>query len=103
MGICSAVGFFFFSSRRRHTRWPRDWSSDVCSSDLEAGDQAYCALSWAEEQVVPRDVEDANARVDATVRYWRRWLGRARLPDHRWRDPIQRSALTVKGLTYMPT
>src|SRR5207253_6200181 len=28
--------FFFFSSRRRHTRWPRDWSSDVCSSDLAA-------------------------------------------------------------------
>src|SRR5439155_13586761 len=28
------VPFFFFSSRRRHTRWPRDWSSDVCSSDL---------------------------------------------------------------------
>src|SRR5207253_4883887 len=25
---------FFFSSRGRHTRWPRDWSSDVCSSDL---------------------------------------------------------------------
>src|SRR5690625_7929751 len=28
------VLIFFFSSRRRHTRWPRDWSSDVCSSDL---------------------------------------------------------------------
>src|SRR5690625_7222901 len=28
---------FFFSRRRRHTRWPRDWSSDVCSSDLFAG------------------------------------------------------------------
>src|SRR5690625_356757 len=28
------VNWFFFSSRRRHTRWPRDWSSDVCSSDL---------------------------------------------------------------------
>src|SRR6266702_5363639 len=26
---------FFFSSKRRHTRWPRDWSSDVCSSDLQ--------------------------------------------------------------------
>src|SRR5438876_2589826 len=26
--------FFFFSSRRRHTRWTGDWSSDVCSSDL---------------------------------------------------------------------
>src|SRR5207253_6226303 len=35
-GGCHAVrnGSFFFSSRRRHTRWPRDWSSDVCSSDL---------------------------------------------------------------------
>src|SRR5439155_9885204 len=30
----SPLFFFFFSSRRRHTRWPRDWSSDVCSSDL---------------------------------------------------------------------
>src|SRR6266481_6842613 len=28
---------FFFSSRRRHTRWNCDWSSDVCSSDLEPG------------------------------------------------------------------
>src|SRR5436309_11853990 len=28
--------FFFFSSRRRHTRFSRDWSSDVCSSDLIA-------------------------------------------------------------------
>src|SRR5690348_18318402 len=28
------VGVFFFSSRRRHTRWTGDWSSDVCSSDL---------------------------------------------------------------------
>src|SRR5256885_7127912 len=29
--------FFFFSSRRRHTRLQGDWSSDVCSSDLQAG------------------------------------------------------------------
>src|SRR6266481_8850760 len=29
--------FFFFSSRRRHTRWNCDWSSDVCSSDLDHG------------------------------------------------------------------
>src|SRR5699024_11691040 len=29
--------YFFFSSRRRHTRSKRDWSSDVCSSDLEKG------------------------------------------------------------------
>src|SRR5580765_8823980 len=30
--------FFFFSSRRRHTRWTGDWSSDVCSSDLDGQD-----------------------------------------------------------------
>src|SRR5260370_12895032 len=33
----SVVLLFFFSSRRRHTRFKCDWSSDVCSSDLEAG------------------------------------------------------------------
>src|SRR6267378_6784232 len=35
--------FFFFSSRRRHTRSLRDWSSDVCSSDLD-GDQIYAVI-----------------------------------------------------------
>src|SRR5690606_39820791 len=30
-----SIFFFFFSSRRRHTRFSRDWSSDVCSSDLD--------------------------------------------------------------------
>src|SRR5439155_18650154 len=35
--FCFYFFFFFFSSRRRHTRWPRDWSSDVCSSDLLSG------------------------------------------------------------------
>src|SRR5256884_4232826 len=34
-GVCSVC--FFFSSRRRHTRCSRDWSSDVCSSDLSGG------------------------------------------------------------------
>src|SRR6266508_6526838 len=34
--MSSIIAFFFFSSRRRHTRWPRDWSSNVCSSDLRA-------------------------------------------------------------------
>src|SRR5206468_5103914 len=35
--LCLLFFFFFFSSRRRHTRSDRDWSSDVCSSDLEPG------------------------------------------------------------------
>src|SRR6266568_461146 len=33
--LCLYLLFFFFSSRRRHTRWNCDWSSDVCSSDLD--------------------------------------------------------------------
>src|SRR6266511_1336531 len=46
MGFCF---FFFFSSRRRHTRFSRDWSSDVCSSDLEADqpEQAIAVLEAA--------------------------------------------------------
>src|SRR5690348_3618598 len=36
MLVCCFGIFFFFSSRRRHTRWTGDWSSDVCSSDLIA-------------------------------------------------------------------
>ena len=44
-----------------------------------------------------------TARMEATTRFWRSWLAGARIPDHRWREPIQRSALAIKGLTYMPT
>src|SRR6266508_264858 len=39
---------FFFSSRRRHTRWPRDWSSDVCSSDLN-GVRPITAVRFAKQ------------------------------------------------------
>jgi GH15 family glucan-1,4-alpha-glucosidase len=70
---------------------------------LRQGEQLYCSLSWAEGLASPQDIDEANARLAATTRYWRGWLASARLPDHRWRDPIQRSALAVKGLTYMPT
>ncbi len=70
---------------------------------LGPGERAYCSLSWAEELAGPADVEEAEAQLAATVRFWRAWLGRARIPDHRWRDPVQRSALAIKGLTYMPT
>jgi alpha,alpha-trehalase len=70
---------------------------------LEEGERMFCALSWAEELAVPEDVAEAEERLAATSRFWRSWLGRARIPDHRWRDPIQRSALAIKGLTYMPT
>src|SRR5690625_5774931 len=51
--------FFFFSSRRRHTRWPRDWSSDVCSSDLW--------LYWAENSHANKLPIRASAKDIATA------------------------------------
>src|SRR6266481_6101828 len=51
------MGFFFFSSRRRHTRWNCDWSSDVCSSDL-VGISVGAAIACD-------DVEIVGARDDA--------------------------------------
>jgi alpha,alpha-trehalase len=70
---------------------------------LEAGERRFCALSWADELAAPGDADDAADRIAATTRFWRAWLARARLPDHRFADHIQRSALAIKGLTYMPT
>jgi GH15 family glucan-1,4-alpha-glucosidase len=70
---------------------------------LNAGERAYCTLTWAEHFMAPQNVDEADAKIAATTRYWRRWLGMARIPDHAWRDPLQRSALAIKGLTYMPT
>src|SRR5438105_12635444 len=44
---CAQGGTFFFSSRRRHTRSTRDWSSDVCSSDLSAFSAGSLLVSGA--------------------------------------------------------
>ena len=70
---------------------------------LRVGERAYCAMSWAADLAGPDDVDDAARRVEVTAAFWRDWLDTARIPDHRWRNPIQRSALAIKGLTYMPT
>src|SRR5206468_9698567 len=52
------VYFFFFSSRRRHTRSDRDWSSDVCSSDLTAG-----GVTVTDRVIGPRPVLGAQQPV----------------------------------------
>ena len=70
---------------------------------LEQGEACFCALSWSEGLAVPDDHDDAVRRLEATTQFWRRWLAGTRFPDHPWRQAIQRSALTIKGLTYMPT
>src|SRR5690606_40852180 len=72
---------FFFSSRRRHTRFSRDWSSDVCSSDLELVEQRQLleqqgtALVQADAQFLQeiqslrQDVQTLRQRTDALERY----------------------------------
>jgi GH15 family glucan-1,4-alpha-glucosidase len=70
---------------------------------LAEGETLYCALTWSEGLLLPADTADALRKIEQTTQFWRTWLSRARMPDHRWRLPIQRSALTIKGLTYMPT
>src|SRR4051794_41303018 len=57
---CSHDFFFFFSSRRRHTRWTGDWSSDVCSSDLE-----ITIKHAAEDEEPPESFEDAPEDLSA--------------------------------------
>src|SRR2546429_5182481 len=71
--------FFFFSSRRRHTRCSRDWSSDVCSSDLEritedmksamrAGDKERLAtIRLALAAIKQREVDERTTLDDAQV------------------------------------
>src|SRR5690348_10896706 len=52
--ICSVYYvYFFFSSRRRHTRWTGDWSSDVCSSDLAPDREALAVAHGRDRPVVP--------------------------------------------------
>jgi len=70
---------------------------------LRQGERAYCALSWAAGLAAPDDVAEADACIDATTQFWRRWLRRARAVDHPYRQALERSALAIKGLTYMPT
>ncbi|HYO31681.1 MAG TPA: glycoside hydrolase family 15 protein [Nocardioidaceae bacterium] len=69
---------------------------------MSEGDSAFVALSWAEVDP-PEDWEDAEQRMWRTSEYWRQWITQGVFPDHRWRAHLQRSALTLKGLTYAPT
>ena len=70
---------------------------------VQTGETFFCALSWSHVLDGPSDATDAAARITATRDFWRRWLGQARIPDHPLRQYVERSALTIKGLTYMPT
>src|SRR3712207_7504946 len=68
MIVCVLV-VFFFSSRRRHTRYWRDWSSDVCSSDLASFLQEDVgAGDITSDNIIPADLE-AKAKIVCKSRF----------------------------------
>ena len=66
------------------------------------GDCHFVALSWS-PLPAPMTYDDAQERMHRTSEHWRQWITQGDFPDHRWRSYLQRSALTLKGLTYAPT
>ena len=67
------------------------------------GEKCFVALGWAADLEVPRTVDEAESWISETFHYWRGWLTDGEFPDHPWAGHLQRSALTLKGLTYAPT
>jgi GH15 family glucan-1,4-alpha-glucosidase len=69
---------------------------------IKEGETRFVAMSWSEHEP-PATYEDAERRLTWTAHHWQHWLARGRFPDHPWRGHIERSALTLKGLTFAPT
>lgn len=69
---------------------------------VRAGDTHFIALSWSTHGG-PQTYEDAHARLNYTSDFWHEWLSHGEFPDHPWRTHLQRSAITLKGLTFAPT
>ena len=69
---------------------------------MKEGDTLFAALTWSEHPG-PRTYDDAYKRLVWTAHHWQHWLDHADFPDHPWRAHLQRSALTLKGLSYAPT
>ena len=69
---------------------------------MKQGETVFAALAWSEHPA-PWTYEEAYERLVWTAHHWQHWLDRGEFPDHPWRSDLQRSALTLKGLTYAPT
>ncbi len=70
---------------------------------LRKGEACFCAVGWGGRDEMPATLDDARARLDVTLVFWRKWLTDGEFPDHPWRIHLMRSALVLKGLTYAPT
>jgi GH15 family glucan-1,4-alpha-glucosidase len=70
---------------------------------LHENESAYVSLSWATGRRGPKTSEDAYLWMHRTANFWREWLNQGSFPDHRWRSYLERSAMTLKGLSFAPT
>jgi len=70
---------------------------------MKEGEKRFCALSWTESLGGPYTADEADEVLARTAHFWREWLADGTYPDHPWRRHLQRSALVLKGLTFMPT
>jgi GH15 family glucan-1,4-alpha-glucosidase len=70
---------------------------------MKEGEQIFCALGWSENSPPPETFDEAYSRLVWTAHHWQHWLDRGTFPDHPWSTYLERSALTLKGLTYAPT
>ena len=69
---------------------------------VKEGETRFCALSWGGVEP-PQSFDDAYTRLVWTAHHWQHWLARGHFPDHPWRSHLERSGLTLKGLTYAPS
>jgi GH15 family glucan-1,4-alpha-glucosidase len=88
------------------TRVPLRFADDGAYGEftLLPGETATFVLEQVPENYVPRKYSEAETReaFESTVQYWRRWLAQSRYQG-RWREMLNRSALTLKLMTYRPT
>ena len=69
---------------------------------LTEGQSAFMVLSWGDAKA-PASQDEAVEALNTTVNFWRDWLSAAKIPDHPWKPYLDRSALTLKALSYAPT
>ena len=69
---------------------------------VKEGETRFVALSWG-PVAAPTTFDEAYRRQVWTAHHWQHWLARGHFPDHPWRAYLERSALTLKGLTYAPS
>src|SRR2546430_5429933 len=84
--LCSILFSFFFSSRRRHTRFDCDWSSDVCSSDLIYARKPllnHMNISWFRAADAAGAAPSAQARWPAMLSWRGAWEGAVMTPGRR--------------------